>query len=104
MASGMNGQNFTFNGYLPVETSERKKEIRKLEALARKGHTQIFMETPYRNQKMLEDLLVAADDHTRLCIAADISLATEYIKTKTIKAWRASAPDLNKRPCIFILG
>jgi 16S rRNA (cytidine1402-2'-O)-methyltransferase len=104
MASGMNGQKFTFNGYLPVETGERKKEIRKLEALARKGHTQIFMETPYRNQRMMEDLLVAADDHMRLCIAADISLPTEFILTKTIKQWRNNVPDLNKRPCIFILG
>jgi len=104
MASGMNGQKFTFNGYLPVETGDRKKEIRKLEALARKGHTQIFMETPYRNQRMMEDLLVAAEDHMRLCIAADISLPTEFIQTKTIKQWRGKVPDLNKRPCIFILG
>jgi 16S rRNA (cytidine1402-2'-O)-methyltransferase len=104
MASGMNGQKFTFNGYLPVETSARKKEIRKLEAIARKGITQIFMETPYRNQRMIEDLLVAAEDNMRLCIAADISLPTEFIQTKTIKQWRGKVPDLNKRPCIFILG
>lgn len=104
MASGMNGQKFTFNGYLPVETSARKKEIRKLEAIARKGNTQIFMETPYRNQRMIEDLLVAAEDNMRLCIAADISLPTEFIQTKTIKQWRGKVPDLNKRPCIFILG
>ncbi len=104
MASGMNGQQFTFNGYLPIDTPARKKAIRKLEGFARKGNTQIFMETPYRNMKMLEDLLVAADDNTRLCIAADISLPTEFIQTKTVKQWRRSVPDLHKRPCIFILG
>ncbi len=104
MASGMNGQQFTFNGYLPIDTPARKKAIRKLEALARNGTTQIFMETPYRNMKMLEDLLVAADDNRRLCIAADISLPTEFIQTKTIKQWRRTVPDLHKRPCIFILG
>lgn len=104
MASGMNGQSFAFNGYLPIETTLRKKEMRKLETLARKSQTQIFMETPYRNLKMLEDLLSAVSDHMRLCIAADISLPTEYIKTKTIAQWRKQLPDLHKRPCIFVLG
>jgi len=104
MASGMNGQKFTFNGYLPVDTPGRKKAIRHLEADLRKGTTQIFMETPYRNMKMLEDVLAAADDNTRLCIATDITLPTEYIKTKTIAQWRKAVPDLQKRPCIFILG
>lgn len=104
MASGMNGQQFTFNGYLPIDTPARKKAIRKLEALARKGTTQIFMETPYRNMKMLEDLLVAADENVRLCIAADISLATEFIETKTVRQWRKNVPNLHKRPSIFILG
>lgn len=104
MASGMNGQQFTFNGYLPVDTMGRKKAIRNLEVLARKGNTQIFMETPYRNMKMLEDLVAVADDQTRLCIATDISLNTEYITTKTVAQWRKKLPDLNKKPCIFILG
>lgn len=104
MASGMSGQSFAFHGYLPIETGLRKKEIRKLETLARKGQTQVFMETPYRNMKMLEDLLVAAEDNTRLCIAADISLPTEFIQTKTVRQWRKSLPDLHKRPCIFVLG
>lgn len=104
MASGMNGQHFSFNGYLPVESASRKKELRRLEALARKGHTQIFMETPYRNQRMLEDILVATDDNMRLCVATDITLPTEFIQTKTIKQWRKGVPSLNKRPCIFILG
>lgn len=104
MASGMNGQKFTFNGYLPVDTPGRKKAIRFLEAEIKKGTTQIFMETPYRNMKLLEDVLAAADDTTRLCIATDITLSTEYIKTKTIAQWRKGLPDLQKRPCIFILG
>ncbi len=104
MASGMNGQKFTFNGYLPVDTPGRKKAIRFLEVEIKKGTTQIFMETPYRNMKMLEDVLAAADDNTRLCIATDITLPTEFIKTKTIAQWRKSLPDLQKRPCIFILG
>lgn len=104
MASGMNGQSFTFNGYLPIDTMGRKKAIRHLEAAVKKGTTQIFMETPYRNMKMLEDVLAAADDKTRLCIATDITLPTEYIKTKTVAQWRKGLPDLQKRPCIFILG
>ncbi len=104
MASGMSGQQFTFNGYLPIDTLQRKKAIRNLQVLARKGTSQIFMETPYRNMKMLEDLLAAGDDEMRLCIASDITLPTEYIKTKTIVKWRKAIPDLNKRPCIFILG
>lgn len=104
MASGMNGQKFTFNGYLPVDTPGRKKAIRHLEAELRKGTTQIFMETPYRNMKMLEDVLAAADDNTQLCIATDITLPTEFIRTKTVAQWRKGLPDLQKRPCIFILG
>ena len=104
MASGMNGQRFAFHGYLPIESNLRKKEIRKLEALARKGQTQVFMETPYRNMKMLEDLLAAAEDNTKLCIAADITLPAELIQTKTVRQWRKHLPNLHKRPCIFVLG
>lgn len=104
MASGMNGQNFTFNGYLPVDTYGRKKAIRHLEAAARKGTTQIFMETPYRNNKMLEDVVAAADDRTLLCVAADITLPSQFIQTKPVAQWRKSLPDLHKRPCIFILA
>jgi 16S rRNA (cytidine1402-2'-O)-methyltransferase len=104
MASGMNGQSFAFNGYLPIESNARKKELRKLEVLVRKGQTQVFMETPYRNMKMLEDVLIATDDAIKLCIAADISLPTEFIQTKTIKQWRNNLPNLHKRPCIFVLG
>lgn len=104
MASGMGGQHFTFNGYLPIDTPGRKKAVRHMEAALRKGNTQIFMETPYRNMKMLEDVLAAAEDNTLLCIATDITLQTEFIKTKTVAQWRKSLPNLHKRPCIFILG
>lgn len=104
MASGMNGQKFAFNGYLPVDTYGRKKAIRHLEMAARKGTTQIFMETPYRNNKMMEDLVAAADDRSMLCVAVDITLPTQYIKTKMISQWRKALPDLHKRPCIFILA
>lgn len=104
MASGMGGQNFTFNGYLPIDTLGRKKAVRHMEAAVRKGTTQIFMETPYRNIKMLEDVLAAADENTTLCIAADITLNTEFIQTKTVAQWRKNIPNLHKRPCIYILG
>ena len=104
IASGMNGQEFTFNGYLPIETAKRKKKLIALERLSVKGMTQIFMETPYRNMKLLEDVLAACDRKTMLCIAVDISLQTESIKTKTIADWKLSLPDLHKRPAIFILS
>lgn len=104
MASGLNGQNFAFTGYLPIQQNEKKKKIRQLEMRSRKGNqSQIFMETPYRNEKILEDLLKICSPKTRLCIAADITLDTEYIKTKTIAEWKASHPNIHKRPTIFIL-
>ena len=103
IASGMNGQEFSFNGYLPIETAKRKKKLIALERQSLKGMTQIFMETPYRNMKMLEDVLAAADDKTRLCIATDITLPTEYIKTQTAKEWKHSKFDFHKRPAIFII-
>lgn len=104
IASGMNGQQFTFNGYLPIETAKRKKKLITLERQSLKGMTQIFMETPYRNMKLLEDVLAACDKKSRLCIAVDISLQTESIKTKTVADWRQNLPDLHKRPAIFILS
>lgn len=104
IASGMNGQEFTFNGYLPIETAKRKKKLIALEKQSTRGMTQIFMETPYRNMKLLEDVLAACDRKTRLCIAVDISLQTESIKTKTIAEWRQSPIDIHKRPAIFILS
>lgn len=104
MASGFNGQSFAFAGYLPVQPAERAKILRKLEARAiAEGQSQIFIETPYRNMKMLEEIMQTCQSSTRLCIAADITLETEFIKTKSIKEWKSGLPDINKRPCIFII-
>lgn len=104
MGSGMNGQSFAFNGYLPIDKVARKKEIKFLEKLSKdRSQSQIFIETPYRNEKMLADLKQALHPETRLCIAADITLTTEYIKTYTIKEWKHQKPDLHKRPAIFII-
>lgn len=104
MSSGMNGQNFAFNGYLPIEKSERKSALKQLERLSfEKKQTQIFIETPYRNNKMLEDICVSLNVHTRVCVACDITLPTEYIKTQTVKEWKHTAVDLHKRPSIFII-
>jgi len=104
MGSGMNGQGFSFNGYLPIDKQERRQKIRQLERLSlEQNQSQIFIETPYRNQKVLEDLKAVLTKSTRLCIAADITLTTEYIKTKTIDDWNKTTVDLQKRPCIFII-
>lgn len=104
MASGLNGQNFAFNGYLPIEKSERKKSIKQLEKLSfDKNQSQIFIETPYRNEKMVEDLLQVLSDQTQLCVAVDITLSTEYIKTMSISDWKNQKVNLHKRPAIFIL-
>jgi len=104
MSSGMNGQSFAFNGYLPIDKSDRKKAIKDLEKLSKdKNQSQIFIETPYRNEKLLADLKATLTPTTNLCVAADITLPTEYIKTKDIKAWKSENPDLHKRPAIFII-
>ena len=104
MSSGMNGQSFAFNGYLPIEKSERKSALKQLERLSfEKKQTQIFIETPYRNNKMLEDICASLNVHTRVCVACDITLPTEYIKTQTVKEWKHTAVDLHKRPSIFII-
>jgi len=104
MASGLNGQNFAFNGYLPIEASERKRSLKMLERLSReKNQTQLFIETPYRNDKLLQDVTKHLAPGTRLCLAVDITLPTEYIKTKTISEWRNESPDLHKRPAIFLI-
>ena len=104
MASGFNGQSFAFNGYLPVQPADRTKDIKRLENRAHnEKQSQIFIETPYRNMKMLQDIISVCQPTTRLCIAADITLETEFIRTKTIRDWKKQLPDLNKRPCIFIL-
>jgi len=104
MASGFNGQSFAFVGYLPIQPDERSKSLKSLESrVYSENQSQIFIETPYRNMKMLDEILKTCQPSTRLCIAADITLETEYIKTKTMKEWKGQLPDLNKRPCIFIL-
>lgn len=104
IASGMNGQSFVFHGYLPIKPHERVKKIKQIEAVSeRENQSQIFMETPYRNQKFLADILQTCQQNTRLCIAADITLETEFIHTKTIGEWKKQIPDLQKRPTIFVL-
>ncbi|MCG1037164.1 SAM-dependent methyltransferase [Polaribacter sargassicola] len=104
MSSGMNGQNFAFNGYLPIDKSERKKTIKELEKISKdKNQSQIFIETPYRNEKMLADLKATLSPTTNLCIAADITLPSEYIKTFMVKDWKHQQPDLHKKPAIFII-
>jgi 16S rRNA (cytidine1402-2'-O)-methyltransferase len=104
MASGFNGQNFAFNGYLPIDSSERKKMIKNLERLSKeKNQSQIFIETPYRNEKLFTDLKSTLTPTARLCIACDITLPSQYIKTYDIKDWKMVKPDLHKRPTIFII-
>jgi 16S rRNA (cytidine1402-2'-O)-methyltransferase len=103
MASGFNGQSFCFHGYLPKERPDRIKKIKELERMAQKGQTQLFIETPYRNMHLLEDLLANCDSRIRLCIACDVTLPSEFIKTKMIADWKKNVPDLNKRPAIFLM-
>ena len=104
MSSGMNGQSFTFNGYLPIDKSERRSSLKKLEKQSfDKNQSQIFIETPYRNNKMLEDICSSLGGNTRVCIACDITLPSEYIKTKTVTEWKRETVDLHKRPAIFII-
>ncbi|MCW2120755.1 SAM-dependent methyltransferase [Flavobacterium sp. 7A] len=104
MASGMNGQSFTFHGYLPIEKDEKKASFKALERTSfEKNQSQIFIETPYRNNKLLEDLIQTLHPDTHLCIATDITLPTEYIRTKKISAWKKETIDLHKRPTIFII-
>ena len=104
MASGMNGQKFTFNGYLPIESDERRKALKSLERESFASNTsQIFIETPYRNNKMLEEIYKTLHADTNVCIACDITLPSEYIKTKTVKEWKHTKVDLHKRPTIFII-
>ncbi len=104
MASGMNGQNFAFIGYIPVKPAERAIAIRDIERNSARDHqTQIFIEAPYRNAKLLEDLLAICNIQTRLCIAVDLTLDSEFVVTKTIANWKKAVPDINKRPAIFLL-
>lgn len=104
MGSGFNGQSFAFNGYLPIEPAERVKKLKQLEQRIYAEHqTQLFIETPYRNNKMLEDILQNCRPQTKLCIAANITCEEEFIKTRSIKDWKGHTPDLAKIPCIFLL-
>jgi 16S rRNA (cytidine1402-2'-O)-methyltransferase len=102
MGSGMNGQNFKFNGYLPIENNERKSTIKILEKKSLIT-TQIFMETPYRNNKFISSLLDTLKPETKLCIACDLTLKSEYIRTKKVKHWKSIKIDINKRPAIFLI-
>ena len=104
MASGMNGQSFAFNGYLPIDKGEKKSALKSFENLSNsKNQSQIFIETPYRNNKLMEDLVQTLQPNTLLCIAADITLPTEYIKTLRIADWKKTKVDLHNRPTIFII-
>lgn len=104
MASGFNGQSFAFHGYLPIGPVERIKRIKQLEQrIYNENQTQLFIETPYRNNKMLEDIIRNCRPQTKLCVAANITCEGEYIRTKTIKEWQGKIPDLSKIPCIFLI-
>lgn len=104
IASGCNGQNFSFNGYLPVNRAERVKALKNYEKQSSaENRTQIFIETPYRNLQLLEDIVSSLSPVTRLTVACDITTENEYIKTMQIKDWKHEKPDINKRPTIFIL-
>lgn len=104
MASGFNGQNFAFNGYLPIDKMERKQEIKRLEKLSGTHlQSQLFIETPYRNNQLLESLIENLDPMTRICVACDLTLSTEFIRTQTAKDWNKKKVDLHKRPTLFII-
>ncbi len=105
ISSGMNGQNFTFNGYLPINKKERIKKIKQLEELSKKTQqTQIFMETPYRNMQLLETLLQTCNNNTKLCIASNITLTNQNIKTREVIEWKKRQINIHKKPTIFLIG
>ena len=104
MASGLNGQSFAFRGYIPAKTEERKKEIREIEKVSGAlNQSQIFIETPYRNDSLFADLIASLSPATRLTIATDITLPTQFIKTKTVEQWKKNPVEIGKRPCVFIV-
>ena len=104
MASGLNGQSFAFCGYLPAKSDERKSKLKSLEKLsASTGQTQIFIETPYRNDSMLNDILSCCRDSTRICIAADVTMPEAFIRTMTVGQWRKSGTVIGKRPAVFLM-
>jgi 16S rRNA (cytidine1402-2'-O)-methyltransferase len=104
MASGMNGQCFAFNGYLPIDKNERKSKLKQLEKRSFEAQqAQAFIETPYRNQKLLEDLCRILNSNTRLCVACDLTLSSQFVKTLAVHQWQKIKVDLHKRPAIFII-
>lgn len=104
MASGFNGQSFAFHGYLPIKAEERVKKLHQLEQRIYNEHqTQLFIETPYRNGKMVEDILKNCRPQTKLCIAANLTCDDEYVCTRSVKDWKGKVPELSKIPCIFLL-
>ena len=104
MASGMNGQSFAFHGYLPIDKNERKKKLQHLEKeSALHGTAQIFMETPYRNQQLISDVIKFLNGNTLFCVACDLTLTSEYISTRLVKNWKNHQEHFHKRPAIFIL-
>lgn len=104
MASGFNGQSFAFHGYLPIKPEERARKLHQLEQRVYNEHqTQLFIETPYRNGKMIEDIIKNCRPQTKLCIAANLTCEDEYVRTRTLKEWRGKVPELSKIPCIFLL-
>jgi 16S rRNA (cytidine1402-2'-O)-methyltransferase len=105
MASGFNGQSFAFNGYLPIEKNEKIKKIKALEQWAAKSNqSQIFIETPFRNNALLQDILANCKDDTMLCVASEITTPEEFILAKPISYWKKNKPDLNKKNTVFIIG
>lgn len=104
MASGFNGQSFAFQGYLPVDSAERVRKLKQLENYIYHDHqTQIFIETPYRNQKLAEDIIKHCSPTTKLCIAMNLTCDNEFVKTMTVKQWQKQLPDMGKQLCIFLL-
>ncbi len=105
MGSGFNGQSFCFHGYLPRDPKQRQQKIKELERITIKsGQTQIFIETPYRNMQLIDDLLQIMHDDSKLCIASELTGQNENIRTKLIKNWKKNTPSFHKKPCIFLIG
>lgn len=105
MASGMNGQSFAFTGYLPVKPEQRRARLTELERLSRRfNQTQIIIETPYRNDSLLKDMLQVLSGNTRICIAANITQPDEYIRTRSVEQWKRDLPAIGKRPCVFVIS
>ncbi len=104
MGSGFNGQQFAFSGYLPIDKTPKIKRIKELESQAHRGVSQIFMETPYRNLQLLDELIAQCNSQTKLCIACNISSHKGWVKTKTMSQWKNQKPEIHKIPCVFVLG